>query len=99
MNPSKSLTWLHYSGIAEGLSFLILLGIAMPLKYLAGQPQAVRIVGSLHGLLFVIYALMVLLAAHNHKWSLKLIALGLLAAFLPFGPFWFNARLRRQPGP
>ena len=94
-NHSNDLLWLRRSGIAEGISFLILLGIAMPLKYLAGQPQAVRIAGSLHGALFVIYAAMVLLAARNHQWPPKEIGLGLLAAFLPFGPFWFDKRMRR----
>jgi len=96
LTNASDLIWLRRSGIAEGLSFLILLGIAMPLKYLAGQPQAVRIVGSLHGALFIIYALMVLIAARNHKWPAKEIGLGLLAAFLPFGPFWFDRRLRTQ---
>ena len=96
MNQSTDLQWLRRSGIAEGLSFLLLLGLAMPLKYLAGQPQAVRIVGSLHGALFIIYAVMVLIAARNHKWPAKEIGLGLLAAFLPFGPFWFDRRLRTQ---
>ena len=95
MNHPNDLLWLRRSGIAEALSFLILLGIAMPLKYLAGQPQAVRIVGSLHGALFVVYAVMVLIAARNHKWPLKEIGLGLLAAFLPFGPFWFDKRISR----
>ena len=47
----------------EGLSLLVLLGIAMPLKYLAGQPAAVRYVGMTHGLLFVLYVLLVIQVA------------------------------------
>jgi integral membrane protein len=89
------LRWLRLSGYAEGISFLVLLLIAMPLKYLAGQPMAVRVVGSLHGALFVIYAVMVLVAARNHRWPAKLIGLGLLAAFLPLGPFWFDRRIQQ----
>jgi integral membrane protein len=96
MNHSSDLLWLRRSGYAEGISFLVLLGIAMPLKYLAGQPQAVRIVGSAHGALVIIYAVMVLVAARNHQWPAKEIGLGLLAAFLPLGPFWFDKRLSRK---
>jgi integral membrane protein len=95
MNHSSDLLWLRRSGYAEGISFLVLLLIAMPLKYLAGQPHAVRIVGALHGALFIVYAVMVLACARNHQWPAKLTGLGLLAAFLPLGPFWFDKRLSR----
>ena len=82
--------------MAEAISFLVLVGIAMPLKYLAGQPEAVRIVGSLHGGLFVIYILTALLAARKFKWRPTLVILALAAAVIPFGPFWFDAKLRRE---
>lgn len=88
--------WLRLSGIAEGLSFLVLLLVAMPLKYMAGKPEAVKIIGSLHGGLFIIYAVLVLAVARNHQWPARLIGLGLLAAFLPLGPFWFDAKLKRE---
>lgn len=94
MQQSTSYKWFHWAGIAEGTSFLILLGIAMPLKYLAGDPRAVRWVGSAHGLFFVVYVLLALIAARNHRWPATQIALALLASILPFGPFWFDARLR-----
>ena len=87
---------LRWAGLAEGTSFLVLLGIAMPLKYLAGKPEAVRAVGSVHGLLFVIYVLMVLLAARKFRWGIPTILMALAAAIFPFGPFWFDAKLRRE---
>ncbi|MBM3760718.1 MAG: DUF3817 domain-containing protein [Acidobacteria bacterium] len=95
MNPSSDFTWLRRAGYAEGVSFLALLGIAMPLKYAFGLPQAVRVIGSLHGALFIIYAVLVLTTARAYRWPGKLIGLGLLAAFLPFGPFWFDKRISR----
>ncbi len=49
---------LHRMGRIEGVSLLLLLGVAMPLKYLAGQPLAVTVVGSVHGALWVIYMVM-----------------------------------------
>jgi hypothetical protein len=51
---------LRIIGFVEGLSFLILLGIAMPLKYFFGLPETVRVVGMAHGLLFVLYVLLVI---------------------------------------
>lgn len=68
----------------------------MPLKYAAGKPEAVRIVGSLHGLLFVIYVLTALLAARTFRWKAPMILMALAAAVFPFGPFWFDAKLRRE---
>ena len=73
----------------------MLLGIAMPLKYVAGLPQAVRVVGSLHGALFVIYLLMVFLAARRFRWTSTTVILAIAAAVFPFGPFWFDAKLRK----
>lgn len=79
----------------EGVSFLLLLGIAMPLKYLAGEPQMVRIVGSAHGLLFLMYVASVFETGFKLRWPLRLIAYALASSVLPFGPFVFDAHLRR----
>ena len=68
----------------------------MPLKYLAGKPEAVRAVGSVHGLLFVVYVLLVLVAARRFRWKASRVLLALIAAVVPFGPFWFDAKLRRE---
>lgn len=81
-------------GFAEGLSYILLLGIAMPLKYYFGQPLAVRIIGSLHGLLFVLYILLGASYGRTHGWKLKDFALLFIASMLPFGPFFFDRRLR-----
>lgn len=83
-------------GMAEGLSFILLLGVAMPLKYLAGIPLAVRIVGSLHGVLFL--ALLVVLgqAASAARWPIKSTLLVFVAALVPFGPFLIDGRLRKE---
>lgn len=79
----------------EGWSFLILLFIAMPLKYIANMPEAVRVVGMAHGLLFVLYILMVVQVKIELNWSFKKMVLAFLASIIPFGTFyanrnWFN---------
>lgn len=87
---------LRIVGYAEGISFLVLLFIAMPLKYLAGKPEMVRVVGSLHGLLFVLYILQVIQAKIEYSWSMKTLILGIIASVLPFGPFVADAKLFRN---
>lgn len=87
---------LRVVGLVEGVSFLLLLGVAMPLKYLAGLPMAVRIVGMAHGLLFVIYVAAAAHAALTMRWPLSRTLLLLAAAVLPAGPFALDGWLRRQ---
>lgn len=83
-------------GVLEGLSFLILLGVCMPLKYLAGQPLGVQIVGPIHGGLFLLYLLVITLAWANRAISFRDAVLGGISSVLPFGPFVFDRRLARE---
>jgi integral membrane protein len=87
---------LRVIGFWEGVSFLVLLLIAMPLKYLAGWPQAVRVVGMAHGVLFLLYVWAAIQAALEHNWSWKRTGLVLLASVLPAGPFVVDAKLLRE---
>lgn len=79
----------------EGISTLVLFGIAMPLKYLAGMPMAVRVVGSVHGALFVALVLMLLVAIRKVPISPALALAGIAAAVVPGGPFLLDRRLAR----
>ena len=82
-------------GRAEAVSFLLLLGIAMPLKYAAGMPEFVRWAGSLHGALFVAYVFAVAWVAVAERWPVTRAGLALVASVLPFGPFLFERQLLR----
>ncbi|MCU6707231.1 DUF3817 domain-containing protein [Paenibacillus sp. J5C_2022] len=84
---------LRFIGFFEGLSFLVLLLIAMPLKYWAHIHEAVTVVGALHGVLFILYMLAVAHVTIVHRWSLSKISLAIIAAFLPFGPFVLDKKL------
>ena len=86
---------LRIVGMMEGASFLVLLGIAMPLKYLAGLPMAVRVVGMLHGLLFILFVAAVAQVSVSMRWPVRRVFAALAASVLPFGPFVFDAHLRR----
>lgn len=83
-------------GIIEGISYLVLLGIAMPLKYFLDFPEAVKIAGSLHGLFFVLYILALAHVTIKNRWSMMRVAGAFLASLLPFGNFVLDARLRRE---
>lgn len=86
---------LRHLAFIEGVSTLVLFGIAMPLKYFAGMPLAVRIVGSLHGALFVALVLMLLIAIRKVPISPALAVAGIAAAIVPGGPFLLERYLPR----
>jgi integral membrane protein len=76
----------------EGISYLILLFVAMPLKYIYEQPDAVRTVGSIHGFLFVAYVLLVFLTKIEHRWDWAKTRLLLLISLIPFGNFYADRK-------
>src|SRR5688572_1971374 len=87
---------LRLLSLIEGISTLILLGIAMPLKYAAGMPLAVTIAGTIHGALFTALALMLLIAIRQVPLRISVAVIGLVAAVLPGGPFLFDRMLREE---
>jgi integral membrane protein len=90
---------LRVVGFVEGVSFLLLLGVAMPLKYAAGMPEMVFWVGLAHGVLFMLYVAAVALAYHARELPQRLAGWALDASVLPAGPFVLDSRLRRQERP
>jgi len=93
---NKKLLWLRRAGISEGVSFLLLLGIAMPLKYFFQQPMAVTIVGWIHGILFVAFLVLAWEVKTDRSKSFKWFALAFLAAIVPTGTFFFDKKLQRE---
>jgi integral membrane protein len=89
--------WLRRSSTLEGISALLLFFVAMPLKYAFGMPEAVRVIGMAHGLLFVAFGLLLLNHAAAARWSLVRIAVSVVVVSLPFGAFWFERQLGRNP--
>ncbi len=90
---NTKVTLFRYTALAEGISFLILLLIAMPLKYWMGQPLAVRYVGMAHGVLFIAYIPALLLAAPVLKWDFLMIFRAFLASLLPGGTFLLDRQI------
>lgn len=86
----------RFAGLLEGISFLLLLGVAMPLKYIFDQPLAVRIVGMAHGVLFLLLCFLLFQAWGDKKLAFKDAALAFVASLLPFGPFVMDRRLKEK---
>ena len=80
----------------EGISYLVLLGIAMPLKYLAGLPQAVKVTGMAHGVLFVLFVVLLIQVAVEKGWSFKKSFLSFFSSLVPFGTFYADAKWFRN---
>ena len=79
-------------GYLEGFSFLILMGFAMPMKYIGGDPSWVSLMGALHGFLFLAYIGLLGLGVGKH-WSMTALIHGCIAAVVPAGPFLFEGML------
>lgn len=73
--------------LLEGISFLLILFVTMPLKYIWNIPEPTYYIGMAHGVLFVLYVILVFIVAYQLKWKLMTIFLALLASIIPFGTF------------
>ncbi|MEO8258846.1 MAG: DUF3817 domain-containing protein [Acidobacteriota bacterium] len=92
----KAVRQFRLVALLEGSSFLVLLFIAMPLKYLASLPLAVRIVGIVHGLLFLMFMAALYRASRKREWPLRRALLAFVSSIVPFGTFAFDRSLRRE---
>lgn len=86
----KTFSWFRKIAIAEGVSFIVLLFIAMPLKYLAHIPIAVTICGGLHGILFIAFIVLAREVKSDYKKDGRWLGRALLASVLPFGTFYMD---------
>jgi integral membrane protein len=84
-------------GFLEGISFLLLLFVAMPLKYMFNFPMPVTVVGALHGILFILYILAIVYVMITVRWPITKVLLALFASVIPFGPFIFDGWLKKAP--
>jgi integral membrane protein len=90
------LSRLRVIGNFEGISYLLLLGVAMPLKYLANMPMAVKVAGSIHGFLFVSFMVALANVWKTEKWSFKKLANAFILSFVPFGTFYLDKQIRQE---
>ena len=98
LNNSRRASLLQFRRIAllEGISLLILLFIAMPLKYFLDLPSAVKYIGWIHGILFIVYVFLLFTVWIKLKWGIQKVLLAFLASILPFGIFLLEKKLKEE---
>ena len=84
------------TAILEGISYLALFAVTMPLKYLADLPMPNKYVGYAHGFLFIAYVVLAILVCNTKKWSFKRLAIFLIASLLPFATFYVERKYLSQ---
>jgi len=92
----KTFGWFRKIAFAEGVSFIVLLFIALPLKYFAKMPMAVTICGSLHGVLFVAFAVLAREVKGEYKKDFNWLVKAGLASIIPFGTFYMDRQWRKE---
>jgi len=80
------------TAVLEGISYLALFAISMPLKYLADIPEPNKYIGYAHGFLFIAYIILAVVFWMEKKWSVKMLAVLIIASLLPFGTFYMDKK-------
>ena len=96
MLPSQPLSRLRFLGLLEGCTLLILVVIAVPLRHLAGFPIATRIMGPIHGLVFILYLVALIDCISGGAWTPREMARGAIACLIPFGTFLNDGLIKRK---
>ncbi|MFZ4796660.1 MAG: DUF3817 domain-containing protein [Bacteroidia bacterium] len=95
-NKNSTLKNFRIIAFTEGVSYLVLLFIAMPLKYMLHIPEPVKYFGWLHGVLFVLYGILLLQVFIVLKWSFFKTLVAFVVSLIPFGTFWLEAKLKKE---
>jgi integral membrane protein len=85
--------FLRFMALLEGSSLLLLLLVAVPLKRMMGIPEAVQIIGPIHGLLFMVFNALLIAAMLKKQVTIKQYVLGFVASLIPFGTFVYKAKV------
>jgi len=86
----KSFRLFRQVALMEGWSFVLLLFVAMPLKYIFHIPEGVKYIGWAHGVLFVAFIALLALCTESRKWKISFALLCFVASLIPFGTFWLE---------
>ena len=86
------LSFFRLTALLEGVSYILLLFIATPVKYLYNDPQYVKMLGMPHGILFMVYIVIAVLISSDMKWNRKTLGVVLMASIVPFGTFYVDKK-------
>lgn len=93
---SKLLPTFRITALLEGVSYILLLFIATPIKYFLDDPQYVKMLGMPHGILFMAYVVMAVLISSDMKWSTRTLWIVLIASVIPFGTFYIDKKYLKK---
>jgi integral membrane protein len=93
---SKLLPTFRIVALLEGLSYILLLFIATPIKYLGEDPQYVKMLGMPHGVLFMAYIVIAVIISSDMKWSSRTLWIVLIASIIPFGTFYIDKKYLKK---
>lgn len=80
----------------EGVSYILLLFIATPVKYLANDPTYVKMLGMPHGMLFIGYVILAFMIRPDYKWNSRQFSVVLIASIIPFGTFYVDKKYLKK---
>lgn len=92
----NTLRYIRLIAVMEGISYILLLGIAMPMKYYAGMPEAVKYTGWAHGILFILFMLAILQGRFVLSWTYQRCFYAFIASLVPFGTFVLDRQLKKE---
>lgn len=92
----SQLTLFRIVAFFEGVSYILLLFIATPIKYVFDNPKYVKLLGMPHGILFIAYIILAVIVGANLKWNKKIMRIVLLASIIPFGTFYVDKKYLKQ---
>ncbi|MBN8703759.1 MAG: DUF3817 domain-containing protein [Bacteroidetes bacterium] len=95
-NIKSALYRFRITAFTEGISYLILLFIAMPLKYIFAMPGLVKIVGMIHGILFVAFVVTLIDVTMQNKWKANKAIFAFILSLIPFGTFYLDKKLKEE---
>ena len=93
---SKLLPVFRIVALLEGVSYILLLFIASPIKWFYNDPQYVEILGMPHGILFIAYVVIAVIISSDMKWSTRTLWIVLIASLIPFGTFYIDKKYLKQ---
>ncbi|MBC3846272.1 DUF3817 domain-containing protein [Winogradskyella echinorum] len=93
---SKLLPTFRITALLEGVSYILLLFIATPIKYFLDDPQYVKMLGMPHGILFMAYVVIAVLISSDMKWSTRTLWIVLIASVIPFGTFYIDKKYLKK---
>ncbi|WP_109300695.1 DUF3817 domain-containing protein [Aquimarina sp. AU474] len=89
------ITSFRFISYLEGISYLLILFVTMPLKYMFESPEPNKIIGMAHGVLFLLYIVFAIVVKTEKQWNTKTLAIVLLCSIIPFGTFWMDKKYLR----